>query len=85
LKAPQTKVSPKHFLAGFQRVHLAAGASAKVTIPIEARAMSEVDVDGVRAVMPGDYTLWMGGGQPGTGAAGAVANFKVTGSKPLPQ
>jgi beta-glucosidase len=85
VKAPQTKVSPKVSLAGFQRVHLAPGEGGSLSIPIDARAMSEVDEQGVRSVMPGEYTLWMGGGQPGTTAAGVAAKFKVTGTKQLPE
>ncbi len=85
LKAPQTEVTPQLFLAGFTRVHLAAGETRPVTIAIDARRMSEVDAAGRRAVVPGIYVLSLGGGQPGKGAAGTSATFEVKGTKPLPE
>ena len=83
LKAPRNGVSPKLFLAGFQRVHLAAGESRQVTISLDARQMSEVDAEGRRWVMPGDYLLSIGGGQPNTSAEGVSAKFVVRGMKLL--
>ncbi|MDP9049896.1 MAG: glycoside hydrolase family 3 C-terminal domain-containing protein [Acidobacteriota bacterium] len=85
LTAPRTPVSPKLFLAGFQRVHLAAGETRRVKIPVAPRQMSEVDADGKRAVMPGEYVLSVGGGQPDTGAPGVTAKFAVSGMKALPE
>jgi beta-glucosidase len=85
LTAPQTPVSPKLFLAGFQRVHLAAGETRQVTISMAPRQMSEVDADGKRAVMPGEYVLSIGSGQPGTGAPGVTAKFTVRGMQVLPE
>jgi beta-glucosidase len=85
LKAPQTEVTPRLFLAGFTRVHLAAGETRPVTLAMDARRMSEVDAAGKRAVVPGRYVLSIGGGQPGTGAAATSATFEVTGTKPLPE
>jgi beta-glucosidase len=85
LTAPRTPVSAKLFLADFQRVHLAAGETRKVAIAIEPRQMSEVDADGKRAVMPGEYVLSVGGGQPNTGAAGVTTKFVVSGTQALPE
>jgi beta-glucosidase len=66
-------------LAGFQRVMLAPGQSAPVTLDIDARLMSSVDRQGIRSVLPGEYRLWLGGGQPGDGP-GVWSRFTVTGA-----
>ena len=52
-------------LAGFTRIHLKAGEKRAVTLALDARALSQVDAQGGRKVVPGDYTLYLGGGQPG--------------------
>jgi beta-glucosidase len=51
-------------LAGIRRVHLKAGEHAQVKLALDARALSQVDAQGVRKVAPGSYTLHLGGGQP---------------------
>jgi len=66
-------------LAGFQRVMLAPGQSTAVTLDINARLMSSVDRQGIRSVLPGEYRLWLGGGQPGDGP-GVWTRFTVTGA-----
>ena len=66
-------------LAGFSRVHLAAGASTKVELALDARALSSVNADGKRRVVPGLYTLYVGGGQPRY-AKTVTARLTVTGS-----
>lgn len=66
-------------LAGFSRVHLAAGASTKVSLALDARALSSVDAAGERRVIPGVYTLYLGGGQP-RHAKTVSARLTVTGS-----
>jgi beta-glucosidase len=65
-------------LAGFSRVHLAAGASTKVSLALDARALSSVDADGKRRVVPGVYTIHLGGGQPRY-AKTVMARLTVTG------
>jgi beta-glucosidase len=62
-------------LAGFSRVHLKAGEKRQVTLALDARALSQVDAAGVRRVVPGEYTLHLGGGQPGHAA---TVNTKLT-------
>jgi beta-glucosidase len=52
-------------LAAFRRVHLKAGARTRVKLALDARALSQVDAAGARKVMPGTYTIYLGGGQPG--------------------
>jgi len=66
-------------LAGFSRVSLKAGESRTVTLPLDARALSQVDQDGSRKVLPGDYTISLGGGQPGFTPT-ASAKLTVTGT-----
>jgi beta-glucosidase len=71
-------------LAGFRRIHLEAGASRQVTVELDARAMSQVDAQGVRKVLPGAYTVHAGGGQPGF-VKGLAARMSVAGAMALPK
>ncbi|HEX8486512.1 glycoside hydrolase family 3 C-terminal domain-containing protein [Sphingomonas sp.] len=71
-------------LAGFQRLSLKPGETKRVRFALDARGMSSVDRDGVRAVVPGMYRLFLGGGQPGD-APGVEAGFTVTGREELPK
>ena len=75
---PTTPVLQRQ-LVGFQRVAVARGKSAKVGFTLDPRAMSIVDRDGRRHVVPGAYRLYVGGGQPGDGA-GQWFDFTVTGT-----
>jgi beta-glucosidase len=70
-------------LAGFTRVRLAPSESKRVSIDIDPRWISRVDDKGERHIQAGEYTLWLGGGQPGK-AAGAEVRLKVKGSADLP-
>jgi beta-glucosidase len=72
-------------LAGMRRVHLKAGEHRQVSLPLDARALSLVDEGGVRKVVPGSYTLYLGGGQP-RHAKGVTTRLAVTGAaQTLPQ
>ena len=92
LKTPQSD-GPIHSLAGFTRIHLQAGESRAVTLHFDPRTLSSVEDSGNRVILPGSYTLSLGGAQPdsqpGTQAestsASASATFTITGSKPLPR
>jgi beta-glucosidase len=66
-------------LAGFRRVHLKAGERTRVTLALDARALSQVDAAGARKVVPGTYTVHVGGGQPGH-AQTVKATLAVTGT-----
>jgi beta-glucosidase len=66
-------------LAGFRRVNLAPGQSGAATLAIDPRGMSSVDRAGIRRVLPGQYRLWVGGGQPSDGP-GLWTSFTVTGA-----
>jgi beta-glucosidase len=66
-------------LAGFTRVSLKAGESRVISLPLDARALSQVGQDGSRKVLPGDYAVTLGGGQPGFTAT-VAAKLTVTGT-----
>jgi len=71
---------PRHSLVGFKRVHLAPGASQDLTFEIQPRQFACVDQDGRWVIEPGAFTLFLGGGQPGT--AGVLSTgISVTGDK----
>ena len=57
---------PRHALVGFKRVHLAAGAEERLTFEITPRQFAMVDRDGLWVIEPGRFTVFVGGGQPGT-------------------
>lgn len=65
LEPPPDAVAPRHALVAFQRVHLKTAERRTLRFALDARALSVVGADGVRAVEPGRYALAVGGGQPG--------------------
>jgi beta-glucosidase len=85
LEYPQRPLSPKRALVGFQRVALQPGESRELVFELDARRLSDVDRAGNRAVVAGKYRLFVGGGQPGTGAPGGEAAFAIEGMAPLPR
>ena len=66
-------------LAGFTRVNLKAGESRTVSLPLDSRALSQVGQDGSRKVLPGQYTVSLGGGQPAFSKT-VSAKLTVTGT-----
>jgi beta-glucosidase len=82
LKTPQSD-GPIHSLVGFQRVHIAAGVSREVNLTIDTRSLSSVNDKGVRSILPGKYTLSMGGAQPQETTTKSEASFTVTGTLDL--
>ena len=85
LKFPPVKGAPLFALRGFQRVHLDPGASQKVHFELKDRDLSMVTEDGDPIIASGDYTVSIGGGQPDTGAPGAIGHFDVEGQIALPE
>ncbi|MES1156898.1 MAG: glycoside hydrolase family 3 C-terminal domain-containing protein [Alphaproteobacteria bacterium] len=76
-------------LNGFQRVHLAHGETKTVQFTLSDRALSIVDPQGVRRIVPGQVSVWVGGGQPTSRAglaqpAGAATQFRLTSAATLP-
>jgi len=85
LKFPPVKGAPLLALRGFQRIHLDSGASQKVHFELENRDLGMVTDVGQPIIAGGDYTITIGGGQPGTGAPGATGHFHVNGQLALPE
>ncbi len=72
-------------LAGFTRVHLAPGQSAHVAFTIGPRSLGQVDAQGDRLIAPGDYTVSLGGAQPGEATSILTSSFRITGASELPK
>ncbi len=81
----QQSQSPIRSLVGFERVTLQPGESREMSFELDARKLSDVDRVGLRAVEPGDYRVFVGGGQPHSGAPGSEAAFSIEGRMPLPK
>jgi len=62
IDAPPTV--PQIQLAGFQRIRLAAGGKQTVEFTIEPAQMSFADENGNWIQAPGEFRVWVGGGQP---------------------
>jgi beta-glucosidase len=85
LKFPEAPGAPIRALRGFQRIHLAPGASRKVQFHLERRDLSMVTDVGDIMVAQGKYTVSVGGGQPGTEAPSVSGGFQVAGQVMLPE
>ncbi len=85
LKFPSVAGAPLRALRGFERIHLAAGASQKVHFELKNRDLSMVTEAGEPVIAEGDYALSIGGGQPGTSAQTLTGNFHIKGTKTLPE
>jgi beta-glucosidase len=83
VKSPQTAVSPKLELEGFKRIHLRAGETRRVQFTLSPRQLSAVDEKGNRAVLPGDYAIYVSGGQPEAGKP--AATLHISGTVALPK
>jgi beta-glucosidase len=82
IKPPQTALSPHVELEGFERIHLRKGESQRVQFTLTPRQLSEVDEKGNRAVIPGDYTISVAGGQPSPDAPAATLHIAGTAALP---
>jgi beta-glucosidase len=85
LRFPNVPGAPLLSLRGFQRVHLAAGASQKVHFDLKDRDLSMVTEAGEPVIAEGDYSISVGGGQPGTSTQTLTRTFHVNGTKNLPE
>jgi len=85
LTQPRGYETPIHALAAFTRVHLDAGATTHVGLTLDPRAIAQVDEKGNRVILPGAYTVSVGGGQPAAAASAQTATFTITGKKQLPK
>ena len=84
LRGAQTPGAEIRALRSFQRLVLAPGETKHVSFELDPRRLSDVDPSGNRAVQPGSYTVFVGGGQPGQ-AQGVQAKFHIEGTQPLPR
>ena len=85
LTQPRGFETPLRVLAGFKRVHLEPGQSAKVSFPLDARSLGQVDEKGRRCILPGEYQVFLGGAQPGDSPSGKSGSFRISGEMELPQ
>jgi beta-glucosidase len=85
LMQPGAFETPVRVLAGFTRVHLGPGKSTHVGLTIDPRSIAQVDAKGTRVILPGDYTVSLGGAQPGDAASVQTARFTITGKTELPR
>ena len=79
LKFPTAPGAPNIALRGFQRIHLAPGASQRVHFVLKGRDLNMVTETGLPIVAAGDYTISIGGGQPDTGAQAVTGHFHIDG------
>jgi len=85
LTQPKTPLTPLRTLAGFQRVHIEAGKTAHVTLDLDPRTLGQVNEKGDRVILPGTYTVAVGGAQPAEFPGAVSASFEVKGSVTLPR
>jgi beta-glucosidase len=85
LTQPRGYETPIRELAAFKRIHLAAGATAHIGLTIDPRSLGQVDEQGNRIIIPGDYRVSVGSGQPGDASDVKTATFTISGKKELPK
>ena len=84
LTPPPLPGAPIRALRAFTRVHIPAGATEHVHFTLNPRDLSVVNDAGERVVVPGQYRLTVGAGQPGTNVPQAEAKFSIEGEQKLP-
>jgi beta-glucosidase len=82
---PKAFETPLRVLAGFRRMHLGPGESAHVSLTIDPRSLGQVDVKGNRVIVPGEYTVSLGGAQPQDAASAQTGKFSISGKAELPK
>jgi beta-glucosidase len=80
---PGRTATPLRSLKGFQRIHLRGAEERIVEFQLEPRDLAFADPDGVMRIEPGEYSIWVGGGQPNTGVPGRGATFEMKGQLAL--
>ena len=83
VSTPDRRDVPLRTLKGFDRIHLPPGEARTVEFQLDRRDLAFADKDGVMRIAPGTYSVWVGGGQPGTGAPGQNATFRMNGELAL--
>jgi beta-glucosidase len=85
LTQPKGKLTPLRTLGGFKRVHVEPGETVRVELEMTPRTLGQVDEQGQRVIVPGTYTVAVGGTQPGETPGGVMGTFSVTGSANVPR
>ena len=80
---PNRRDTPQRSLKGFERIRLRPGEQRLVQFQLQSRDLAFADANGVMRITPGEYTIWVGGGQPRIGAQGQTATFRMTGGLAL--
>ncbi len=83
LTQPKASETPLRVLAAFTRVHLAPGKTAHVGLTIDPRSIGQVDSNGNRVILPGEYGVSLGGSQSGDTTSVQTGTFTVTGKAEL--
>jgi beta-glucosidase len=81
LEFPSTPGAPARALRGIARVHLLPGANGHLNFTLKPRDLSMVNDKGDHVVAPGDYTIFVGGAQPGDTAGGVKSKLVVAGNE----
>jgi beta-glucosidase len=85
LKFPSIDGAPLLALRGFERFYLEPGETRKVAFHLTSRDLSMVSAAGDPMIAEGQYTLFVGGAQPGDTQSGASVEFKMLGSVKIPE
>jgi len=85
LEHPDEPLAPERTLVAFERLTLQPGETHELEFELDARLLSSVDRAGKRMVVPGDYRLFVGGGQPDGSASDGHAAFAIEGEAELPR
>ncbi len=83
LTQPKAFETPLRELAGFKRVHLEAGESAHVSLTLDPRSLGQVDAEGNRVIVAGEYNVSLGGAQPQEAASVQSGKFTIAGNAEL--
>jgi beta-glucosidase len=85
LEYPALPGAPLRALKGFERVQLKPGERGKVVFTLTPRDLSLVTEQGEHKIVPGRYTVRVGGGQPGANPYDLQAGFEIRGEATLPR
>ncbi|HWF92883.1 MAG TPA: glycoside hydrolase family 3 C-terminal domain-containing protein [Terriglobales bacterium] len=85
LNFPNVLGSPLRALRSFKRIHLKPGESQKVRFELKNRDLSMVSEAGEPMIAKGEYSVSVGGGQPGTGAQTVTGKFQEKRTEKLPE
>jgi beta-glucosidase len=85
LNFPPVDGAPLRALRGFERIHLAPSETRRIAFHLDPRALSMVSAAGDPIIAEGQYTLFIGGAQPGDTQSGAQVEFKIQGTVKIPE